>query len=144
MVDIRGSSLIDKTHIEIAVDSTGRLIFGEQPYEYVIPITAVAVSTTTTMAKDFKGRKLKLLSVELKWSAAPTTAENVTIDKISAHGTTQYDVNILTRDPSVGAITSLIYMPDKDYFLSPGDEIKVAYTNTDTKVIAGVIVVQAV
>ena len=72
-----------------------------------------------------------LNSITVKLSAAPTTAENLTAD-INAIAGSDYDTRILSTDPSVGSVTSVLFIPDQPLLLAPGDQIDVDYANTDT------------
>ena len=74
----------------------------------------------------------KLLSVSLKFSAAPTTSQNLTIT-LNANAGEAYDTLLYTVNPSVTSITSLLWQPDAELILEAGDAVDVAYTNTDTR-----------
>jgi hypothetical protein len=74
----------------------------------------------------------KVAWVGLKFNAAPTTSEALTITLDAKDGAT-YDVVLYTVDPSASAMTALSWTPDQDVWLAPGDALAVAYTNTDTK-----------
>lgn len=74
----------------------------------------------------------KVAWVGLKFSAAPTSSENLTITLDASDGAA-YDVVLHTVDPSAESATALSWTPDEDVWLAPGDALTVAYTNTDTK-----------
>ena len=88
---------------------------------------AVAIANSTAIT-----RPARLMSVTVKFSAAPTTSENLTITKDARAGAA-YDAVLLTTDPSATSATSILYQPDADLWLEPGDAIATAYTNTDTR-----------
>lgn len=88
--------------------------------------TAIAVST------DALPLPYRLLTVTCKFNAAPTTSENFTAT-LNAVGGAAYDTVLLSTDPSVTSATSIVYSPDEPILLMKGDQIDVAYTNTDTK-----------
>ena len=74
----------------------------------------------------------QLMSVTVKFSAAPTTSQALTLTLVSDLGA-EYDVLLYTVDPAVGAVTSIVWWPDHELHLGPGDGLKIAYTNTDTR-----------
>lgn len=74
----------------------------------------------------------QVTSVTVKFSAAPTTSQALTFTIVSDLGA-EYDVLLYSVDPSVGGITSIVWYPDGELYLGPGDALKIAYTNTDTR-----------
>ena len=90
---------------------------------------AAAIATSLTVPA---GQSYQLVSVSLKYSAAPTTSENLTVT-LNTNAGAAYDTVLYTVDPSVGAITSLLWQPDEPLYLEGGDAVDVAYTNTDTR-----------
>jgi hypothetical protein len=88
---------------------------------------AVAINTTTAIAAEWK-----LVQVTVHFNSAPTTSQNITmtLDNItgSAYDTVLYSVN-----PSLSAATDIVYIPDGEFKFRSGDELAVAFTNTDTK-----------
>ena len=70
--------------------------------------------------------------VTVHFSAAPTTSENLTVIRNSVTAAA-YDVTLCKVNPSVGALTDIVYMPDVPLLCKAGDVIDVAFTNTDTK-----------
>jgi hypothetical protein len=86
-----------------------------------------AINTTTTISDHFK-----LNSVTVHFDTAPTTSEDLTVT-IDANDGAVYDTVLYSVDPSVGSSIDIVYLPEKDILLESGDEIKVAYPNTDTK-----------
>jgi len=77
-------------------------------------------------------RVSRVMTVTLKLSAAPTTSENFTIT-LNALAGVAYDTLLYSVDLSASSTTALIWYPDGELWLEPGDSIDVAYTNTDTR-----------
>lgn len=90
---------------------------------------AAAIATSMTIPA---GRAYRLISVSVKFSAAPTTSESMTVTLNAAAGAA-YDILLYTMNPSLLATTNLVWFPDRDLYLQAGDAIDVAYTNTDTR-----------
>lgn len=88
---------------------------------------AVALSYTVPTGATFD-----LNSVTVKFSAAPTTSEYLTITLDSAIGAA-YDVVLYKVDPSATSATSVVWQPTAPLYLQPGDIVTLAYTNTDTR-----------
>jgi len=72
----------------------------------------------------------RLHSASCKFDAAPTTSENFTIT-LDANAGPAYDILLYTVDPAAAAATSLLWQPDQPLLLEAGDQIDIAYTNTD-------------
>lgn len=94
-----------------------------------------AISTSTTLSAA-----AKLKSITLLFNTAPTTSEDLTVTLNATDGAA-YDAVLRTTDPSVGSKTSVVY--DLDIPLENGDEIDVAYTNTDARTYGLRIVTEA-
>lgn len=90
---------------------------------------AAAIATSLTVPS---GGTYQLLSVTLKYNAAPTTSESLTVT-LNANAGAAYDTLLYTVDPSATAMTSMLWQPDEPLYLEGGDAVDVAYTNTDTK-----------
>ena len=90
---------------------------------------AAAVSLSYTVPT---GATFDLNSVTIKFSAAPTTSEYLTITLDSAIGAA-YDVLLYKVDPSATSATSVVWQPDAPLYLRPADVVTLAYTNTDTR-----------
>ena len=73
--------------------------------------------------------------VVLKFDAAPTTSENITITVDSADGVS-YDHVVSTHDPSSESETTVVVTLGTH--LADGDQITVEYTNTDGNEITGI------
>ena len=70
--------------------------------------------------------------VTVHFSAAPTTSESLTVIRNSVTAAA-YDTTLCKVNPSVGALTDIVYMPDQPLLCTAGDVIDVAFANTDTK-----------
>lgn len=78
------------------------------------------------------GQKFRLLKMELHIDTAPTTSQDFTIT-LDSKRSSRYDNVIYKRDLSVGSVTDILYhFSDKDVY-DAGDEIDIAYTNTDAR-----------
>lgn len=99
---------------------------------------AGAMSATTALSADFA-----LNAVTVHFSAAPTTSENLII-KIDALDGAGYDTTLYLTNPSVGAVTDILFQPDHPLLCENGDHIVVTFTNTDTRTYGVRIVTEAV
>ena len=88
---------------------------------------AVAISGTTGALT----RPARLSAILVLLDAAPTTSESLTVTLDSADGAA-YDTVIYSKD--LVGITSLA-VTDINLPLAAGDELDVAYTNTDTNTV---------
>ncbi len=91
---------------------------------------AAALSLSYTVPA---GATFDLNSVTVKFSAAPVSAEYLTITLDSAIGAA-YDAVLYKVDPSATSATSLVWQPAAPLYLSGGDVVVVAYANTDTRI----------
>ena len=80
-----------------------------------------------TYTVDFIGR---LLWVGVTTDAAPTTSEEIIVSLDSSAGTT-YDHVLFTANPSTGSDTDTVWGPDYECIVGEGDQINVAFANTD-------------
>lgn len=97
------------------------------------------IALSTTMSKAFR-----LVSVTCHFSAAPTTSESITATLNALDGAA-YDTVLLKTNPSQGALTDIVYMPDgHGLIFEAGDQIDVAFTNTDARTYGCRIVCQEV
>jgi hypothetical protein len=76
------------------------------------------------------GETYRLVSVTLNLNAAPTTSENFTITLDAVTGP-EYDTLLYSLDLAAGATTDLLWQPDGDFFVQGGDQIDVAWTNSN-------------
>jgi hypothetical protein len=90
---------------------------------------ALAIAATMTVPA---GRAYQLISVSVKFSAAPVANESLTIT-LDANAGAAYDVLLYTINPSLLATTNLIWSPSQPLYLEGGDAIDVAFANTDTR-----------
>jgi hypothetical protein len=74
----------------------------------------------------------QVISVTCHFNAAPVSAEDftITLDNASGPG---YDILLYTVDPSVGAVTDILWQPDEELDLVGGDAVLVQYDNTDAR-----------
>lgn len=97
-----------------------------------------AISTSTSIGVD-----ALLNSVTVHFGSAPTTSEDLTVTLNALDGSA-YDTVLKRVDPSVGAKTDIVFIPDGDLLLEAGDEIDVAFTNTDAVTYGIRIVTEAI
>jgi len=95
------------------------------------------INATGTAAIGFSGTvpvgdHYRLVSVSCNFAAAPTTSENYTIT-LDANAGAIYDLLLYSLDVSAGATTDILWQPDEEIILEGGDQVDVAYTNTDTR-----------
>lgn len=143
----------DADYIPLIVDASGRLhvaplvagsaIIGKVGIDKTLTIYnatgAGAIALSSTMAAQFR-----LLSVTVHFDAAPTTPEDLTVT-LNANDGAAYDTVLLRTDPSSGAVTDIVYLPEgQGMICEAGDEIDVAYTNTDANTYGVRIVVEAI
>lgn len=93
---------------------------------------ATGVAALDQVIRALDAQIVEVVSVTVKFSAAPTTAQNLTITLDSDAGN-EFDTLLYSVDPSVGSVTSIVWWPDEPFYLHPGDALKLAYTNTDTR-----------
>ena len=86
---------------------------------------AIAASYTTANAA-------RLIGVSVKFSIAPTTGQSITVT-LNANAGAAYDILLYTLDVAAGSTTTILWAPEKETWLEPGDAIDVAYTNSDTR-----------
>ena len=71
-----------------------------------------------------------LVAIFVKFSAAPTTSENLQVIFKSKHGA-DYDVALYSVDPSTDSLTQVVWFPNLPVPINKDDGIQVLYTNTD-------------
>ena len=86
-----------------------------------------AIAHTATVPVNFHYR---LISVALNLNTAPATNERYTITLDSKVGAA-YDVLLYSVDLAAGNISDVVWLPDWEITLEPGDAITVSFTNTD-------------
>ena len=106
--------------------------------------TAVATAVNGAIALSFApGAVFRLVRVTVHFNIAPTTSENLTVTLNNLAGAA-YDTVLRSVNPSVGAITNVSFEFDDQQVFKNGDQIDVAYTNTDARTYGAEIVVEAV
>ena len=100
---------------------------------------AVAIALSTSEARRFR-----LLKVTVKFDILPTTAEDVTLT-LNAKDGEAYDVVLGRADPSIGSGTGdVVFTGTEEDVYEDGDELDLAYPNTDTRTYGARIVVEPV
>lgn len=87
---------------------------------------AAAIAATTASTKRFR-----LIAVTCKLDGAPTTSEDFVVNLNALDGA-GYDTDLLRVDPSLVSATDIVYIPDGDLLVEAGDQVVVAFANTDT------------
>ena len=80
--------------------------------------------------KPSGGERWALLEIRIHLDAASATAENFTVTLDSVGGAA-YDAVLFSQD--MNAVTNLVWHPDLGRIFMPGDELDLAWTNTNTK-----------
>ena len=96
----------------------------------VFKFEATGTAALLLLAPVPVGAHYRPVSVTLNLSAAPTTAENFTITLYPQVGGI-YNTLLYSRDLAAEATTDLLWQPDKELILEGGDQIGVAWANTD-------------
>lgn len=87
---------------------------------------AIAYSTPAITAG-----KRKVISVMIHFNSAPTTSGNLTI-KYDPAGAL-YDTQLLAVNPGSSSLTDIVWSPDGELLLVPGEVLTITYANADTK-----------
>lgn len=87
---------------------------------------SAAIAATTASTKRFR-----LICVTCHLSAGPTTSEDFTVTLDALDGAA-YDTVLRSVDLSLVAATDFVFVPDGDEIYEAGDQIAVAFANTDT------------
>ena len=142
MADIRAKSVTGERK-EVLSDREGRLLTSSAGLIKVYSTTgAAAISLTTTVGADY-ARPYNLKRVALTFSTAPTTSESITLTHNTYDGRRPSPV-IFSNNPSLAAATSVVNIWDGDYRIPVGDELVLAFTNTDTRTIKAEIMVEVI
>ena len=108
---------------------------------FKVPFAGVGpITRSMTVPRDHAYR---LISVSVNFDIAPTTSEDLTITLDDANGNA-YDLLLYTLDVSAGATTDILWQPDEELMLVPGDAIDVAYVGTDARTYGLVFTVKRV
>lgn len=86
---------------------------------------AAAISETLAPTTAFQ-----IEEIRLHLSAAGATPENLTVT-LDSDAAAAYDARFLTQD--MNAIQDVVWQPTRPLVFSNGDEIDIAYANTDTR-----------
>jgi hypothetical protein len=111
-----------------------------KPYRPVTVYNATG-SAAINLATVETGR-FRLVCVTIKFSAAPTTSEFITATLDAIDGAA-YDCVLFKVNPSVGALTDILYEPSGAALIfEAGDNIALNFANTDTRTYGVRIVVE--
>ncbi len=135
-------STVSGTLINMIADRDGRLhvVTGGTPVIYSTT-TAVALSLSTTLGTGYK-RPAKLKRIVVTFSTAPTTSESLTVTIYPYGSGTRPNALVLSTNPSTTSATTIVNTWDSGYDLALGDEVTMAFTNTDTRTIKAEIEVE--
>lgn len=86
---------------------------------------AAAIATTLAPNTPFQ-----LEEIRVHLSAAAATVENLTVT-VDSGTNAVYDVVLLTQ--AMNTVADVVYQPTRPLFFEKGDEIDVAYANTNTR-----------
>lgn len=102
-----------------------RLRDGVDVREYVTATGSGALAESTTYAQAFE-----LEEVRIHVGVAAASAENLTVTIDAAAGAA-YDT--LIKTVAMAGVTDYVWIPDKKSLLKAGDQIDIAWTNTDAR-----------
>ncbi len=103
----------------------------------VVSGTGIGVIPDTTAST----KRFRLICVTCHFDGAPTTSEDFTVTLDALDGAA-YDTVLMAIDPSLVAATDIVYIPDGDLFVEAGDQILLAYLNTDGNTFGTRIVIE--
>lgn len=98
-----------------------------------------AIATTTALNKKFR-----LSNVTLHLSAVAATPGESLVISVDANDGAEYDTILYSIDMEGNSVQDLVYTPTNDLIFEQGDEVKVAYTNTDGNTYGLRIVTEAI
>ena len=133
-----GTALLGNTGVDQTTPGTTNKVSIGNPQTPFNATGAGAIALSTAMAKAFR-----LVSLNVHYSSAPTTSENLTLTKNALAGTA-YDTVLFTANPAVLGATDLVYLPDKEITFLNGDELDLASANTDARTYGATILCEAV
>lgn len=143
--DMAGAYLTNEAN---AAWGTARIVFGFGEFVYVAeapgrapavvyPATgesgALALSTT-------EGRRFKLVMATVHFDTAPAADEDVTLT-LNARDGSEYDTVLARATPADESATDVVMTPDEDWIFEAGDELDLAFANTDNRTYGARIVV---
>jgi len=143
MTDLRVRSQKTRQWADALGDADGRVaVTSGGKLEVFSTTTAIALSLATTMKNRTQGRPWRLRRVGVTFSTAPTTSQSITVTQSIGGETGMRPLTVIfSNNPSLTSATSVEYIwdaPGREMF--PGDEVTMAYTNTDTRTIKAEIV----
>jgi hypothetical protein len=111
---------------------------------YSATVTTGAFTTTTTLGNDFPGHSWRLKHIAVTFSTAPTTSQSLTLTLVSPNPA-RPDTVLFSTDPSVTSATSVLNTWAEDELrLEYGQEVTLAFTNTDNRTIKAEIAVEVI
>ena len=114
--------------LSFSSDTSAR-VEGLRQTAYELEATTGAISWTIGPLDAFDCPR-----IALKFSAAPTTSEEIQV-VLDSHLGAAYDTVILATDPSLSSATDVVFDNIKGQMA--GDLLKITYTNTDAGTITG-------
>jgi hypothetical protein len=123
-------------------DRDGRLhvVSGGTPVIYSTT-TAIALSLSTSIGTQYR-RPARLKRIVVTFSTAPTTADSLTVTVYPYGSGSRPNALVLSLTPSATSATSVVNTWDSGYDLALGDEVVMAFTNTDTRTIKAEIEIE--
>jgi len=105
---------------------------GSTEVEYKYDQATATISKKVDVPNLAKGKKAGLVSVDVTIATAPTTSESFTIT-LNSHLGAKYNVVLFSNNPSLTSATSIVNFWDTPYPLFDGDDLTVAFANTEAK-----------
>ena len=99
---------------------------------------AAALALSTTEAGKFK-----LISITVRFNIAPVTSQNLTVTLNALDGAA-YDTVLRSLDPSASALTSFFVDYGDGLICESGDQMDLAFTNTDVRTYGARVVTKRV
>lgn len=125
------------------ISASGALLTSQAPGERSTSKNATSVSTGALSFNSSQASTNKLVSVTVRWSSAPTTNENLQVEYQPVEGGS-YNTLLVNFDPAPTSATTLVFIPDEEFLLSPSDIVNVSYTNTDSLAVGGIVITETV
>ncbi len=104
---------------------------------------AIATATETIAISFVAPSELQMEQLTCHWGAIPTTAEDITLTKISVEGF-RYDTVLRAEDPSVNDLNVQDIVCVIPFRFAQGDTVSVTYPNTDNLDVGCEIMLKAV
>ena len=113
---------------------------GRRPIK-VYPATATSGALALS---TLEARRFKLVKVTVKFNTKPTTSEDVTLTLNASDGA-DYDAIIARANPSTGSGTGdIVFTGDDNDIFEAGDELDLAFPNTENRTYGARIVTEPV